>query len=422
MRAFICTVFFTFLWGFLYAQNQSAGQISGSVLDATNASPLPNAYLFLKNYPDFNGTAGPSGEFSLNFPDVLKNDTLVVSILGYQRLLIPLSRLNRTGNRIRLDPAVIALNEVIVKPKDTSLEEMIVKAIENIPINYPDRRHQLAGLYRKVSTDYEEFTHLVEASVVVEDVGYGKDVNLARIKVESLRQSDELAEVDSTLLLVKERTRSKLEASGEKAAPLNPVIAAYPSNYIRIAYNPITYFGKDGSKFMGVPEMPVYHRFMGSELIASDTIYHIAFSYRDPPDGSSYLKINSRNQAIMEFQISTQDGEHQVFAKFREYEGHYYPEIIKRKSLRLINRDVGLHQMDIHTFWFDEVKTEKLERIRQRDALKPGQTLERKSYEFTPEYWKKNESIKNYPLDSAIIKSLERFRSLDEQFKSNGKD
>src|SRR5690606_15275350 len=124
-------------------------------------------------------------------------------------------------------------------------------------------------------------------------------------------------------------TRSKLEASGEKTAPLNPVIAAYPSNYIRVAYNPITYFGKDGSQFMGIPEMPVYHKLVGSELIASDTIYHIAFSYRDPPDGSSYLKINSRNHAIIEFQISIQNGEHQVFTKFQEYGGHYYPEIIR---------------------------------------------------------------------------------------------
>src|SRR5690606_36389632 len=112
----------------------------------------------------------------------------------------------------------------------------------------------------------------------------------------------------------------------------------------------------------------------------------------------------------------------QYFIKFREIDGKYYPEKITRKMMRFMNRDVGGHQMDIHTFWFDEVKTEKLKRIRHRDAQKREQVLEPGLYKFAPEFWKNYEPFVNHTLDSAIIKSLERHRSLNEQFKSNGND
>src|SRR5690554_3845869 len=147
MRTFLfilSTIFFQL--GTVDAQSKGeANGVSGSVIGHTDSSPLPHAYLFLKNYPGFSVLAGPSGEFTLHFPEVLKNDTLVVTLLGYQQVRIPLSRLNSTGNRISLKGALIGLDEVVVKPEGNSLEEMIAKAIENIPKNYPDKRHQLTG-------------------------------------------------------------------------------------------------------------------------------------------------------------------------------------------------------------------------------------------------------------------------------------
>ena len=422
LKIIIFTIYIILKCGTLFSQTSpSAGPLEGTVVDGSGAS-LPHVYLFLKGHPEFNWISASSGEFALRFPDVLKNDTLVVTLLGYHRVQVPLSRLNPTWSQIKLEQAVIDLNEVIVKPEDTSLEELISKAIDNIAQNYPYRRHQLIGFYRKVSTNYDEFTHLVEAAVVVEDLGYGKDIHRAKIKVEALRQTDEHAEVDPYITKMKLRITNHIESLGEPVGPLNSIIGTYPSNYIRTAYVPKSYFARDGYKFMGIPELPVYHKFLGTEFIGADTIYKIAFGSIDPPDGSNYLKINSRNFAITEYQIGYPGGEHQVYVKFGEVEGHYYPEIIRLKSLRLINRDVGVHQMDIHTLWFDEVNTDELKKIKPRDLLKKDQTLEPNSFSFDKGFWEENVFLKDHPLDNPVIKSLERNGKLQEQFRRNAKD
>lgn len=68
------------LWKTVRQSNSTPGQLSGSVLDEGN-NPLPHVYFFLKNYPEFNGVSNSSGHFSLRFPEVLKEDTLVVNHL-----------------------------------------------------------------------------------------------------------------------------------------------------------------------------------------------------------------------------------------------------------------------------------------------------------------------------------------------------
>lgn len=351
------------------------------------------------------------------------DEIVVISSIGYEKKEVSISSLTKTGNVLKLQRQLLSLNEVTVMPEDHSMEEMISTAIDNIPKNYPKKRHQLRGFYRKVSTNYEEFTKLVEAAVLVEDVSYKKDGLSVRVKLESIRQSDELSEVDSTMSTMKQRIREHIKSTGSYLGPLNEIIGTYQYNGFRgDAYNSKTWFGKDGDRFMGIPELPTYQRLMGEEIVGNDTIYQIAFSTKDPPNGSSYLKINARNHAIVEYQISYLSGEYQTFAKFREVDGVYYPEVIRNTELRLINRDVGTHQMDISTLWFDMTITEDLKKIREKDALGRDEEFESNEYELDSSFWKAYDLIIKHPLDSAIIRSLEKNKSLEQQFKRNAKD
>ncbi|MEB2782971.1 carboxypeptidase-like regulatory domain-containing protein [Algoriphagus sp. C2-6-M1] len=423
MRFLVFSVFF--LWvHFVAAQNQQANSISGVVIDKEDSTPVQFAYLYLKNYPDFSALADERGEFKFFFPSQFMDEIVVISSIGYEKKEVSISSLAKTGNTLKLQRQLLSLNEVTVMPEDNSMEEMISKAIDNIPKNYPDNRHQLRGFYRKVSTNYEEFTKLVEAAVLVEDVSYKKDGLSLRIKLESLRQSDELGEVDSSMSILKQRIREHIKSTGSTLGSSNQIIKTYQHNngFRGDAYNSKTWFGKDGDRFMGIPELPTYRRFMGEEIVGNDTIYQIAFSTKDPPNGSSYLKINSRNHAIVEYQISYQSAEYQTFAKFREVDGVYYPEMIRNKELRLINRDAGIHQMDISTIWFDVPMTEDLKKIRAKDALGRDEEVENNKYELDSSFWKTYNFIRNHRLDSAILRSLEKDRSLEHQFKRNAKD
>ncbi|WP_439489996.1 carboxypeptidase-like regulatory domain-containing protein [Algoriphagus sp.] len=172
---FLVFSFFFLCVHFVKAQNQQANSISGVIIDREDSAPVQFAYLYLKNYPDFSALADEQGEFKFFFPSQFSDETLVISCIGYEKKEVIISSLSATANKLSLQRQLLSLNEVMVMPEGNSIEEMISKAIDNIPKNYPDKRHQLRGFYRKVSTNYEEFTKLVEAAVLVEDVSYQKD-------------------------------------------------------------------------------------------------------------------------------------------------------------------------------------------------------------------------------------------------------
>ncbi|EIM75790.1 hypothetical protein A3SI_12074 [Nitritalea halalkaliphila LW7] len=235
----------------------------------------------------------------------------------------------------------------------------------------------MTGLYRKVSTNYEEFTHLVEAQVLVEDVAYNKDVTGAKVKIQNFRASDDFAEIDSTYLLFLRKFRDSQPFTGYNVVPDNPIIQLYENNFIRKNYlesSPLNVKGYS-DEFFGSIEKPVYQKFIGYEILDKDTIYTIAYGTTDPPIGTSYIKVNSRDFAVVEYQVTRyMDAERELYEqflmKYKKFGEKYYPEKLVHKAIRFVNRNIGAHQMDIHTVWFDEVKTEKLKRIPFKEILK----------------------------------------------------
>lgn len=399
----------------------SPNQLSGIIVYGLDEKPLVNAYIYVKNFPMFNTLSDGNGLFKFSIPQAIKTDTVVVSLLGYSKVQIPINQFDEFEKKIRLEPSLINLSEVIVTPEDHSLEEFLTKAIDKIEDNYPNKKHQLSGFYRKVSFNNENFTNLVEAAVTIQDVGYQNPTNKAKIRVDELRKGDDLEKVDSSWLFFQKKANENSIKNGLELRSINDLISTYNDNFIRIAFEPKTYFGKDGGKFLGIPELPMYHALVGEEIIGKDTIYQISFSNQDPPSGKSYLKINSRNHAIVEYQINIFNGEFQVFAKFQEFEGRYYPEIIEIRTMRFLNWDIGNHNMDVHKFIFDSLKTDGIKKISKSNTQGRNNKLSEQEFPFNPNFWNTNDLIQKFPLDSAIIRSLERYKSLQEQFKGNGK-
>ncbi|MCH7399261.1 carboxypeptidase-like regulatory domain-containing protein [Belliella sp. DSM 107340] len=421
-------VFLLFLSNLTFAQQGKNVNIKGIVLDSNNQDPLPNTFIYLKNHSEFSILSSSSGEFDLNYPNLFKTDTLVISLLGYQKKQIPLSNLNQKINQISLNQVDISLQEVVVQPDESLFEEFFTKVIENIPNNYPTKKHQFNAFYRRVSTDYNEYTKLVEAAVLIEDYDYKRDIYHSKIKIEALRQSDELGDVDSVLIQSFQRLSEHIAKQVDRMRANSMINMGFESNLIRYARSPNSIFSKEDYKvaFFGSSRFPVYHSLVGTEIRGQDTIFHIAFGNTDPPKGDSFMKINSRNFGIEEFQLipfTSLAFKHftQFYMKYKEVEGVYYPEKIEYKTMRFINRDIGSHQVDIHTFWFDDVQTENLQKIRPREVLDRDFVIETRSFDYDKDFWERYELIKKHPLDPSIKKSLERFKSLEKQFEENSK-
>ncbi|MEO9870424.1 carboxypeptidase-like regulatory domain-containing protein [Ekhidna sp.] len=107
--------------------------------------PIPFAHVHFKN--TMNGTiSNVNGEFRITAPNLLIDPTLVISSIGYMTKEISFN--NYSSNIITLPEDIVRLNEVVVVPKDYE-RELLNKAIEAIPNNYPAREERHKGFARE---------------------------------------------------------------------------------------------------------------------------------------------------------------------------------------------------------------------------------------------------------------------------------
>ena len=167
------SVFFLLLSLSIQAQTLDKVIISGSVNSGT---PVHAADCFLKNNEHLGGLTDTLGYFQFHVPRTMLYDTLVISAMGYERKEVPLSSidLGQDTAYFYLDQQSILLQEVLIESDGLDLKNMVLKAVANLPNNYPNKRHQMRGLYRKVSTKGGEYTHVEEAAFIIEDNGYKK--------------------------------------------------------------------------------------------------------------------------------------------------------------------------------------------------------------------------------------------------------
>lgn len=125
--------------------SQSKGAISGVVFDRENNEPLPFASITLKNH--MIGTlSNENGEFDFYIPVSKRNDTIMVSFIGFSNYEIPVSSVTGKLN-IQLQPSNEVLDEVILSK--LSPLDYIKKALENIDENYSQDPFQTIAYYRE---------------------------------------------------------------------------------------------------------------------------------------------------------------------------------------------------------------------------------------------------------------------------------
>ena len=115
----------------LSATAQQERVITGIVYSMENSKTLPYASVYLKNH--FIGTVtNTKGRFEFQFPDTIRNDTLMVSYLGHKDYSIPLKAV-KGALKIPMQPVAEEIGEVVVYPLPPTY--YIKKAIEKIPEN-----------------------------------------------------------------------------------------------------------------------------------------------------------------------------------------------------------------------------------------------------------------------------------------------
>lgn len=391
--------------------------------------PIHGADVFLKNNEHVGVLTDTAGFFHLRISGSLAYDTLVILAMGFERKEVPLSGIDMSRDTLEffIDQQSILLDEVLVESDRFDVAGLVLKAIARIPDNYPRKRHQLIGLYRKVSTDSKGYTHLQEASEIIEDGGYQNPPAFVRIRSDNFRETRDFGSVDSSYLVAIDKMH--LSISEQLNAPSNPINRLYARNFLRNYAKPEALLNL--RRFEKIVDDHYTFRLFDIDLSGSDTIYHIAFASSVVPpapvkvSGRNYMKINAHDLAIVEMQITlgfeNQGLMSQDLIRFEKRNGKYYPACIKTILPRQINRDADDGEYDIRTLWITDVRTRDFERMRASDLDDPNDPQGHKR-RGSSGFWDTAALLHLHPLDEAIKNDLEARQALDEQFRDTRPD
>ncbi len=124
--------------------------LTGKVLDKKNNQPVSYAHVGIPE-KGIGTTTAYDGSFEFKVPPQYATSTMIVSFMGYQTYKKPI-RDFKNGSIVHLEQSSTDLIEVVVMGEN-AVEDIIRKAVKNIPVNYPVHPTTVLGFYRESLTD-----------------------------------------------------------------------------------------------------------------------------------------------------------------------------------------------------------------------------------------------------------------------------
>jgi hypothetical protein len=173
---------FTFCLAFIsqiaYAQQIT---ITGKVIDRETKEPLPYASIGIVGKP-IGLISNEQGEFDFHIPAEMRNDILVISMLGYKTHQAPVwSFISTSTVTIELQAGTVMLKEVVITDS-LKAGEILKLALERIESNYPMQPFQLDGFYRDLKKLGGTYISLLEAAVKIYDENYQAPRNKFKLR------------------------------------------------------------------------------------------------------------------------------------------------------------------------------------------------------------------------------------------------
>lgn len=170
--------------------------VKGKVVDAETGSPLVFATIAVKE-SNVAIVTNIDGEFTLKVYQPIASKSLEVSFLGFKNKVVQVESLKSGKNIISLEPAPIPIKEVVVRPIDP--EDIISRAISNIPKNYEDAPNFMTSFYREAIRKNRSYVSIGEAVVEIFKAPYNSDVRYDAARIYKGRKNADVEKMDTVL-------------------------------------------------------------------------------------------------------------------------------------------------------------------------------------------------------------------------------
>ncbi|MEM9981216.1 MAG: carboxypeptidase-like regulatory domain-containing protein [Bacteroidota bacterium] len=147
----------------LFAQSDYL-TLKGKVVDSQTQTPLPFALLSLKG-TSISTTTNAEGDFIFHIPVDLKENLLVVAMMGYTSTTLK-PAVFEEQQTIHLEEAIHNLEEVTISAdKQLSAKQIIKRAYKALPDNYPTQPYLVEGFIRDLQKEDSTYVEFLEYAV-----------------------------------------------------------------------------------------------------------------------------------------------------------------------------------------------------------------------------------------------------------------
>jgi len=392
--------------GVVWSQSQT---ISARVVDAADQQTLGFASVGIKGVP-IGTISNAFGEFDFHFPTAHIQDTLVISMMGYENYEAPIRSLIGTTNHvIFLRKSAIELEAIVVS--DTLRGADILRiALSRITDNYPMEPFLMEGFYRDMKKVGDTYFSLLEAAVKIYDEAYDEPRNKYR-----LRERVRLLEVRKSF-----GYESKYTSYFDQDNLLEDLLLNNLVRYHLLARDEeflSTLERKNNSHFNGHDIYVVRHTAKSERMTLyidqSDfSIVHIDYE-EDFPGGH---EIEKKRNVVSKFM-----GQKKSIG-FRRVAGKMYLSYMNMTS-RINWYDARTQVLKFETqvdqqLLVNRVQPRTSERITSTEKMR-NYGLQYQHRPYNKAFWESYNVIKETPLDEKIIFDLEKIAPLEAQFQDN---
>ena len=397
-------VIFTFGLYSLKAQTS----IEGVLTDSSTNEPIAYANIYLKTVSSIGVASNELGEFSLNIPSNLENDTICLSAIGYNTKFVPVSNLiGRIYDKtFTLISSIYLIESVSVSAPSEYAKNLVTEAVELIQKNYNKKRHILSGIFREISIDDTLNINIAEADIRILDQGTGKSADRIRIAINKLRRND-----DNRHPYLKSKG---FQSVGKMLKKSNEIYNIYGYNFFKKLDGDIQWFDENF-----IAKRNFYLK--GNYVDNGDTILIINFAAKSNKiffHEGGFIYINKQDRAIVKIEYSNSFSPNDRFYRlqtfFKYTDGLYYPRIIKKENLFPNN----LFSQSLIAIIYVSDKREEFKSFRKMEKTTRTESIYDLKYNYDEEFWNNYAAIQLLPIDEWQKLNSEKLKNIDSQFKN----
>ena len=395
--------------------------LSGKITDEQTKLPLSFATILVQGRADGTVSNG-DGEFDLIVPQDSGNDTLLISMMGYDTYRSIIRQIQHSGAMlVNLKPRPIELKEVVISEKKVSPREIVLTAFKDVKNNFLKTPYVMKGFYRETYLEDGKAVLLTEVAIDVYDKGYTTH-DPEKVDVRSIRTSMNYRN-DCFKKTVVERYNLLVTALRCNPIKYQPPYLVGNLKKAKFRIDSVVYLNDRPvyviSYFTYIARFPLFER---KNTVCIDAENHIIYKYgwdeyatqgkysekawRLSQD-SPYLISRRRISTIYEY------GSYEGKMGLKYYDSKCYDDILNASD-----GSVALEALNQETWVITGVDTKNVD-SNHPETLRRDQSLNAQAKQYDPAFWKNYKEVKLVPLTRKDVKNLEKEMTLEKQFGSS---